>query len=81
MFPSPSILQHDIELDTCTITTLEKLLGVGSLGGSIGHLIHCYVTFLIFSNGFNLPFVTQTVTHAFLGCWAMIIPMLVNHFQ
>jgi hypothetical protein len=41
MFPFPSILQHHIEFDTRTITTLEKLLGVGSFGGSIGHLAHC----------------------------------------
>ncbi len=41
MFPFLGILQHDIKFDTRTIVTLEKLLGVGSLGGSINHLAHC----------------------------------------
>jgi len=27
MFPSPNILQHYVEFDICTITTLEKLFG------------------------------------------------------
>jgi hypothetical protein len=41
MFPSPGILQHHIKFDTCAITTLEELLGQGSFGGSIDHLVHC----------------------------------------
>jgi hypothetical protein len=31
MFPSLGILQHYVEFGACTIATLEKLLGVGSL--------------------------------------------------
>jgi hypothetical protein len=49
MFPSPCILLHYIEFDTRTITTLSKLLGVRSFDGSIGHLIHHQVIFLISS--------------------------------
>jgi hypothetical protein len=41
MFPSPCILQHHTKFDTCAITTLEELLGLGSFDGSIGHLVHC----------------------------------------
>ncbi len=33
------ILYHYVEFDTCIINMLEKLLGVGSYGGYIGHLI------------------------------------------
>ncbi len=40
MFPSPCILQHYDKFNICTIVTLEKLLGVGSFGGSISHLVH-----------------------------------------
>ncbi len=31
VFPSHGILQHDVEFDTCTIVTLEKLLDVDLL--------------------------------------------------
>ncbi len=41
MFPSLSILQHYAEFNTCTIVTLQKLLGAGFFGGSVGHLVHC----------------------------------------
>jgi len=40
-FPSLDILQHYIEFDARTIVMLKKLLGVGSFGDSIGHLVHC----------------------------------------
>jgi hypothetical protein len=30
---------------------------------------------------FNLPLVVQTIAHAFLGCWVLIIPALVICFQ
>jgi hypothetical protein len=40
MFSSLGILQQYAEFDTCTITTLEKLFGVGSFGGFIDHLAH-----------------------------------------
>jgi hypothetical protein len=57
MFPSLGILHQYVELNTCTITTLEKLLGVGSFDGFISHLVHGYATFLVSSSGRNLPFV------------------------
>jgi hypothetical protein len=41
MFPSLGILQHYVEFDIHTIVMLEKLLGVGSFGGSTGHLAYC----------------------------------------
>jgi hypothetical protein len=41
MFPSLGILQHYVKFNICTITTLEKLLDVGSFGGSIDHLAYC----------------------------------------
>jgi hypothetical protein len=40
MFPFLVILQHYIKSDIHIITTLEKLLGVGSFGGFISHLTH-----------------------------------------
>ncbi len=81
MFPSLSILHHYVEFNTCTITTLEKLLGVGSFDGSIGHLVHCQATFLIALNGLNFHFVVQTTALTFLGCWALIVLALVSRFQ
>jgi hypothetical protein len=49
MFTFPSILQHYVELYTCTIAIamLEKLLSVGSFGGFINHLA-CHQTILLF---------------------------------
>jgi hypothetical protein len=41
MFPSLGILQHYVKFNICTIITLEKLLDVGSFGGSIDHLAYC----------------------------------------
>jgi hypothetical protein len=41
VFPSLGILQHYVEFDIHTIVMLEKLLGVGSFGGSTGHLAYC----------------------------------------
>jgi hypothetical protein len=80
MFPSLGILHHYVEFNTCTITTLEKLLGVGSFDGSISHLIHGQATFLVFSGRLNLPFMVQTTTFTFLGCWALIALTLVSLF-
>ncbi len=54
IFPFLDILQHYIEFDIHTRAMLEKLLGVGSFGDSIGHLIHCQATLLASSNGFSL---------------------------
>ncbi len=48
VFPFPSILQHYVEFNTCTITMLEKLPGVRSFDGSINHLAHHQVIFLVF---------------------------------
>jgi hypothetical protein len=56
MFSSLGILLHYAELDTCTIITLEKLLGVGSFNGSINHLAHCQAIFLSFLGRFGLLF-------------------------
>jgi hypothetical protein len=41
MFPSSYILQHYVKFDTCTIATSQKLLSVGSFGGSINYLTRC----------------------------------------
>jgi hypothetical protein len=54
MFPFLGILQHYAKFNTCTIVMLEKLLGVGSFGGSISHLTHCQGTFFASSGKFNL---------------------------
>jgi hypothetical protein len=73
MFPFPCILQHNVEFDTCTITTLKKLLGAGSFGDSIDHLA-CHQAIILASlNRLNLLYVVQIATFAFLGCWALII--------
>ncbi len=81
MFPSPSILQHYVEFDICTITKLEKLLGVKSFGGIIGHLAYCQAIFVAFSGRLNLLSIVRTIAPTFLGCWALIIPALVICFQ
>jgi hypothetical protein len=80
MFPSLGILQHYVEFNTCTIVTLEKLFGVKSFGGYIGHLVCCQTTLITFSGKLGLPFVVQIVALAFFGCWALIIPTLVICF-
>jgi hypothetical protein len=54
MFPSLIILQHYVKFDIRIIITLEKLLGVGTLGGSIGHLIHHHAIFLTSLNEINI---------------------------
>ncbi len=61
-FPSPYILQHYAKFDTRTIVTLEKLLGVGSLGGFINHLACHQVALPIFSSRFSFLFVVWTTT-------------------
>ncbi len=68
MFPAPGILQHYVEFNICIITKLEKLLSVGSFGGSISHLIYHHVIFPTFSGRLDLPFVVWIVALAFLGC-------------
>jgi hypothetical protein len=59
----------------------EKLLGAGSLGGSISHLAHCQTTFLTSSNALDLASMVQIVAPAFLGYWALIALAFVTHFQ
>jgi hypothetical protein len=54
MFPSLIILQDYVKFDIRIIITLEKLLGVGTIGGSIGHLTHRHAIFPTFLNGFNI---------------------------
>ncbi len=65
MFPSLGILQHYVEFNIHTIIMLEKLLGAGSFGGSIGHLVLHQAILLTFSNKLSLPFMVQTTALAF----------------
>jgi hypothetical protein len=60
---------------------LEKLLGVGSFGGSIGHLTYHHAIFLISSNKLNLLFMVQITAPTFLRCWALIVPTLIICLQ
>jgi len=54
MFQSLGILQHYTKFDTCTITSLEKLLGAGSYGGYINHLTCHHAILLVSSSGFGI---------------------------
>jgi hypothetical protein len=56
---------------------LEKLLGVGSFGGSIGRLAYHQATFPTSLGRFGLLLVVWTATLIFLGCWALISPTIV----
>ncbi len=60
---------------------LKKLFGVGFFGGSIGHLIFCQATFLVFLGELNLPFVVWILVFTFLGCWALIVLAFVIRFN
>jgi hypothetical protein len=60
---------------------LERLLGVGSFGGFIGHLACPHAIFLAFSNGFGFFSIVRIIAFTFLECWALIIFALVIHFQ
>jgi hypothetical protein len=57
MFPFLVILQHLIKFDIRIIATLEKLLGVGSFGGSIAHLTHRQTIIPTSLNKFNILFI------------------------
>lgn len=81
VFPSPSILQHYIEFDIHTIVTLKKLLDVRSFGDFFDHLVHRQTIFSTFSNGLGLISMVRIAAPTFLGCWALITPALVTHFQ
>jgi len=80
MFPSLSSLQHYVEFDIHTITTLKELLGARSFGGSIGQLICHLVTFPASLGKLGLPFVVQTTSPTFFGCWALITFTFVIYF-
>ncbi len=77
VFPSPCILQHCAKFNICTIVMLEKLLGVGSIGVFIDHLIH-HQFFSCFFGWVRPFFEDQTIALAFLGCWALITPAFVT---
>jgi hypothetical protein len=66
MISFPSILWHYAEFDIYIIITLEKLLGVGSFGGFISHLVCCQTTLLASSGGLGFLFVVWTIAFAFL---------------
>jgi len=80
MFPSLGILHHYVKFDIRTIAILEKLFGVGSFGGFIGHLAHCQAIFLTFSSGFDIFLMIWITIHACLGCWTLIVLALFIHF-
>jgi hypothetical protein len=81
MFPSLNILKHYVKFDTCTIITLEKLLGARSFGGSINHLACGQAILLASSSGLNFLFIVWTIALTFLGCWALIILTFVIRSQ
>jgi len=54
---------------------------VKSFGGYINHLTCCRAIILVFSSGFDLPFVVWIIAPTFLGCWATIVPTIVTRFQ
>ncbi len=68
MFQFLGILQHYVKFNTCTTTTLEKLLGARSFGGFIDHLARLQGILFASSNGLDLPFVIQIIVPTFLGC-------------
>jgi hypothetical protein len=53
---------------------LEKLLGVRSWGGFIGHLAHRETTLPTSLGGFDLPSINWIVAPPFLGYWALALP-------
>jgi len=60
---------------------LEKLLGAGSFGDSIDHLVHHHATFLVFLSGFSLIYVVWIAAPTVSGCWALIVLTFVIYFQ
>jgi len=57
ILPSFGILWHYVEFDSCIITTLEKLLGVGSFDIIMGHLVFRHVNLLTSLEGFAFTIV------------------------
>jgi hypothetical protein len=69
VYLSPSILQCYVEFDIYLMTTLEKLLGVGSFGISTSLLACCHQVILpTSSRGLGLPLVVQLVPNTFQKC-------------
>jgi hypothetical protein len=68
VFPSLGILQHYTKFDACTIAMLEKLLGLGSFGTTMSHLVDRSVIISTFSRELGLPLVVQLYAFTFLGC-------------
>jgi hypothetical protein len=60
---------------------LEKLLGTRYFNTTMGHLACHQVILLVFSNGIGLLLMVELVAFAFLGCWVLLTPTLVVHFQ
>jgi len=60
---------------------LEKLLGSGSFGTTLGDLAYHQVSLFVSLGGLSLPLVVQHVGPASLRCWTLIVPTLVSHFQ
>ncbi len=47
----------------------------------MAHLTCHQITFPISLGGLGLPSMVQFTALAFLGCWALIVPTLIFHFQ
>jgi hypothetical protein len=75
------ILQHNGEFDSHTMAMLEKLLGTRYFNITISHLVCHQINLLVFLGGIGLPLMVELLALAFLGCWVLLIPALVIHFQ
>jgi hypothetical protein len=60
---------------------ISKLLGGGSFGGFIGHLVHRQATFHVSSSRIDPISMVRIIAFTFLGCWALIIPTLITCFS
>jgi hypothetical protein len=63
------------------MVTLKTLLGVGSFGIMVGHLVHCQVILFSFIKELGLSSMVQLTTPTFLRRWAMITPTFVICFR
>jgi hypothetical protein len=69
VYLSPSILQCYVEFDIHLMTTLEKLLGIGSFGISTSLLACCHqVILLASSRELGLPLAIRLVPRTFQKC-------------
>jgi uncharacterized membrane protein len=66
------ILQHYIKFDSRTMAIMEKLLGMGSFGITMGHLACRYVILPTSLRGLGLPLMVRLVVPTILGCWTLI---------